>query len=574
MIFRSSESTKQAVSKYLVSQAPSDAVLWNITDPHGVRMQEFVRDEQKISFGAESGVLQEYVLFDQNVPLVEMVGEVPNQDIKQMPTPQLLIVTHSDFAPEAQRLATHREQHSGWNVAIVTTEQIYNQYSSGRQDVTAIRNFIRTLYDNDREKMKAVLLFGKASYDYNDRIESNTNFVPTYESRNSLSPLATYSSDDYFVFLESHEGEWNESPAQNHTLDLGVGRLPVKSLAEAKAVVDKIIYYDTNSKTYGSWRKTISFVGDDGNNSDNFTSSHQSQANAMSMSIDLSNPQFDTKKIFLGTFEKTIRPNGETIPEANDAIMETFDRGSLIVNFTGHGNEYQWADEKVFSDIEIATMKNKIYPFLVTATCEFGRQDDPRVISSAELIVLKNNGGAIGLVTTARPVNAGTNFLLNQEFYAALFAKDINGYKTLGEVFRDTKNNSMSGVSNRNFSLLADPSMTLAMPQSSIDAQILTVSGTVRLQGAVRNEYGEVDSEFNGNVHFTLYDKEAQVSTIGKNNPPFAFKEWSNILYRGNASVVDGIFDFQFVVTKNVDEEIALTSSLERMPAACYLPSR
>ena len=146
----------------------------------------------------------------------------------------------------------------------------------------------------------------------------------------------------------------------------------------------------------------------------------------MAEGIESSHPEFNAKKIFLGKYVKTVKPNGETIPEASKDVISRFDRGSLIINFTGHGNEKQWADEKIFSNIDIDELENELYPFLVTATCEFGRQDDPTVVSSAELSVLRPKGGAIGLVTTARPVNAGTNFVLNQEFYKALFQSNLH----------------------------------------------------------------------------------------------------------------------------------------------------
>ncbi len=238
----------------------------------------------------------------------------------------------------------------------------------------------------------------------------------------------------------------------------------MKTPGEAKDVVDKIISYDSNKKNYGYWRKDIVFVADDGNTVDDFTSIHQVQANAMAETIEATNPHFDTKKIFLGTYSKTVVPNGEVIPEVNKTITRWFDRGSLIINYTGHGSEKLLADERIFTETDIDELKNKLYPFMVTATCEFGRQDDPSVISSAERSVIHAHGGAIGLVTTARPVNAPTNYLLNQQFYASLFKKKDNAYRNIGEVFRSTKNNSMSGVANRNFSLLADPSMTLALP--------------------------------------------------------------------------------------------------------------
>ncbi len=563
VIFRSTKSLEQPVSTFEITDIKSNCLIWNITETYEPRQQDYMLNGTVAIFSDESATLQEYIVFDSDIPSPEFIGKIDNQDLHGIGAQDLLIISHPSFISEADRLASHRRQHNSWNVAVVSTEQIYREFSSGRQDVTAIRDFIKHVYS--RGQLNAVLLMGKASYDYKDRIERNTNFVPTYESRNSLSPLATYSSDDYFAFLEDDEGNWGESPVQHHTLDIGVGRLPVKTAEEASIVVDKIIYYDTHKNGLGKWRKDISFVADDGNNTDNFTSSHQSQANVMAEFIESQHTGFDTKKIFLGTYTKTAKPNGEAIPEANDDVVRRFDRGSLIINFTGHGNEKQWADENIFSQVEIDELENKAYPFLVTATCEFGRQDDPTIVSSAELSILKKNGGAIGLVTTSRPVNAGTNFVLNQQFYNALFEKQSSGFPTLGEVFRNTKNNSSSGVGNRNFSLLGDPSMTLAIPSKSVvvtnfktksDSDTLKARSIAVLEGEVRDESDLLIEDFDGVVEFTLFDKQVDVVTIGKNNPAFQYQTWQNILYRGKASVNNGVFKFEFILTKNISEQI------------------
>jgi hypothetical protein len=565
LIFRSAESVAQPISQYKIGNGSDIYTIWNVTDPYSPKQQPYDLQQNEVLFSASSNELQEYIIFDDDIPSPELVRKIENQNLRGMGTANLLVICHPDFLAEAQRLAVHRNSHSGWSTLVVTPDQIYLEFSSGRQDVSAIRDFVKHVYDKDPSSLRAVLFMGKGSYDYKNRVEQNTNFVPTYESRNSLAPLATYSSDDYFAFLESDEGNWGESPIQSHTLDVGVGRLPVKSSEEAKAVVDKIIDYDLNKKKFGRWRKDIAFVGDDGSNSDNFTSTHQSQANAIAESIETNHPEFDTKKIFLGKYPKTVKPNGESIPEVNADIVDRFDRGSLIINFTGHGNEKQWTDENVFSEAEISSLENKLYPFLVTATCEFGRQDDPAVVSSAELSVLRPSSGAIGLVTTARPVNAGTNFVLNQEFYKAMFEKQSSQYKSLGEIFQDTKNNSTSGVANRNFSLLGDPSMTLAMPMESVKVtSIKTSSGsdtlkalsTVVITGEVQNESGAVITDFDGVLEITLFDKEVDFVTVGKNNPPFQFNEWYNTLYRGKASVKGGFFELEFVLTKNIVYEI------------------
>lgn len=562
--FRSTGSLDQSISTFSITGMQEGNMVWDVTDPATVKIQSLQFNGSTASFSSSSEILKEYVAFNGNVPSPEFAGSVGNQDLHGSSPVQLIIVSHPSFLQEAERLAAHRQSNDGWTSLVVTPEQIYNEFSSGRQDVVAIRDFVKHMYDKDPAVLKALLILGKGSYDYKDRIANNTNFVPTYESRNSLSPLETYSSDDFFAFLEENEGEWSESPVQNHSLDIGVGRLPVKSIAEAKSVVDKILAYDINRHTYGYWRKDILFIADDGSTSDGFSSSHQSQANSMAEAIEGITPAFDTKKIFLGTYSKTVMANGEVIPEVNKEIAQRFDRGSLIINYTGHGSETLLADEKIFTQTDINDLQNKLYPFLVTATCEFGRQDDPAIVSSAELSVIHPSGGAIGLVTTARPVNSPTNFILNQEFYTSLFTRENNRYRTIGEVFRNTKNNSTSGVANRNFSLIGDPSLTLALPANNIVvSEMKTVSGsdtlnalsTVIVKGEVRDDADVLMDNFNGVVEATLFDKATESITIGKNDPPFKFKERKNALYRGKASVKEGEFEFQFIVPKSIAYE-------------------
>jgi hypothetical protein len=564
-IFLASSSLDNASSQYSLGGINENCTIWDITNTSEIKNQSFALESGTATFSTSSDVLKEFVVFNTNVPTPELIGDVVNQNLHGISPVNIIIVTNPTFKDEAQRLASHRQTYSSLSTAVVTPEEIYNEFSSGRQDVSAIRDFVKHMYDKNPGALKALLIVGKGSYDYKDRMPNNTNFVPTYESRNSLAPLETYSSDDYFAFLENNEGNWGEGPIENHTLEIGVGRLPVKTVEEATNIVDKIVAYDSNKKNFGSWRKNVVFVADDGSNSDGFTSTHQNQANTMAESIEDDHSSFDTKKIFLGTYTKTVMPNGEAIPEVNRDITSWFDRGSIVINYTGHGSEKLLADEKVFTVDDITTLENARYPFMVTATCEFGRQDDPALVSSAELTVIHPKGGTIGLVTTARPVNSPTNFLLNQEFYSALFERDQGRYIPLGEVFRRTKNSSMSGVSNRNFSLLGDPSLTLALPTNTISVSAINTStgsdtlkalSLVTVRGEVQDETATRIASFNGILEATLFDKEIESVTIGKNNPPYKFKERNSTLYRGKASVKEGAFEFQFIVPKNIAYEI------------------
>lgn len=564
--FLSAESVLHDFCTFEIASATNDVRIWDISDHYNAKNQEFTLSGTVAKFSTATNDLKKWMVFNNNCPEPKLVGKVPNRDLLGMATPNLLIVTHPQFRSEAERLAAHRTSVDNLAVAVVTTEEIFNQFSSGRQDITAIRDFAKILRDKNPAAFKSILLFGRGSYDYKDRLPNNTNFVPTYQSHNSLNPLQTYSSDDYFGFLENNEGRWSEAPAEYHSLDVGVGRLPVTTIEQARIVVDKIIRYDTDKKTLGSWRKKIVFVADDGNTVDDYSSLHQYQADQLALAIETSNPAFDARRLFLGSYKKKTLPASETVPDLVDDLKRAFDLGALIINFTGHGSEKVWTDERILDEKFIRDLRNEQYPFLVTATCDFGRQDDPLTISSAEISLTLDVGGSIGLVTTTRSVNAATNFGLNAAFYAALFERNEDGYATIGEIFRKTKNNSVSGVNNRNFSLIGDPSMTLALPEYSVDVTyVKTASGSdtlkalspVTVRGRVLNPSGSLASDFSGTVEVTLYDRERQFVTIGKNDPPFQYRQWDNAVFRGKASVTDGEFEINFIMPKNISAQVA-----------------
>jgi hypothetical protein len=555
-IFRSMESILHSTSTFEISSAPSDLSVWNVTNYYDVKNQQVLFTNSKIQFSANSGSLQTYVMFNASkakAPAFE--SKIQNQNLHQLSPPSLLIITHSSFLSQAERLATHRQTYSGISASAVTTDQIYNEFSGGKQDISAIRNFIRYTYNQPTSSLKNVLLFGRGSYDYKNRVLSNTNYVPIYESRNSLSPLETYSSDDYYGFLENSEGEWAEFPAQQHTLEIGIGRLPVKTSSEAQQVVDKLIDYDTNKSAAGSWQNEFIFVGDDGD-----FNIHQNQADQLANSIEQYDPVFTARKFYLDNFEQIERPNGQFSPAARKALDLEIKRSALIVNYNGHGSERVWMDERILDESLIQNWKQgPKYPLFLTATCEFGRNDDPLQISSGEYTLLQKNGGSIGLVTTARPVSANTNFTLNKAFYEAFFIKLNNQFRDLGSIVRDTKNNSLSGVSNRNFSLLGDPSMNLALYQNQVvideikktdnSADIQALS-KVTVSGHIENN-SEPLINYNGVVNITLYDEEKESVTKGDENPPYYYFNRNNVLFRGSASVSQGTFQLDFVTPKN-----------------------
>jgi hypothetical protein len=563
-IFTSVASKANPASTFKISTSTSSAAVWNITQPFQSKIQASNSDGSNITFNATTDTLKKFVVFDPaKVSSPTFESTVANQNLHAITSADLLIISYPALLSQANRLAAFRQSHDQLNASVVTTDQVFNEFGGGKPDLTSIRDFVRNVYKQSNGQLKYVLVFGRGSYDYKNRTIANTNLVPIYESYNSLDPLGTYSSDDYFGFLEDSEGAWSENPPASHTLDVGVGRIPAKDVNEAKQVVDKLIEYATDPNRLGEWCKEFLFVADDGD-----FNIHQSQADQLANSVEQNHPEFNTKKLFLDYYKQTMKPNGQVSPDASKSLDLSVRKGLALVNYTGHGSEQVWTQELILTPELVQSWKNgPMYPLFVTATCEFGRNDDPSIISSAELALLQKEGGAIGLVTTARPVNSSTNFQLNQAFYQSLFTKENNAFRRLGSVMRDTKNNSLSGISNRNFSLLGDPSMKLILPVNQIVVnEIKTLSGTDSLKAlSTVTVKGEVQASgskltgFNGKLNAVLFDQVQTFVTrgdpdevINAPSPPYTFVQRSNELFQGGASVTQGAFQIDFVIANDL----------------------
>lgn len=559
-IFQSLASTGQQQSTFRINGAVPGTKVWDITHPFDAVLQKTNVTGEEILFGVNTDTLRRFVAFNvTDLPAPDFLKSVENQDLHGQAVPDLLIVSYPDFIAEAQRLADLRRQKNSLQVLVVSTEQVFNEFSSGSPDVSAIRDYCKYLYDRQAGKLKNLLLFGRGSIDYKHRLDPNTNFVPIYTSRNSLHPLKSYSSDDYYGFMDDDEGEWTESYSGDHMMDIGVGRLTVKNIEEAKVVVNKLYNYEASSQTLGAWRNEVFFIADDGDGN-----LHLSDANRLATLVDTTYTAFNVNKIYLDAYEQVQTSVGESAPDVNEAINEAMDKGTLIVNFTGHGSETRWASETILNITMINEFDNfDRLPLYVTATCEFGRHDDPRIISGGEYLLLNRKGGAIALVTTSRPVFSSTNYMLNQAFYENVFEKEAGEYHDMGTVFMRTKNGSLNGSINRNFSLLGDPSMKLAYPKKHMRLMLdegeytpgdtLMALQKIKWAGEVVDDGDNRISDFKGTARITVYDKTQTVETLGNENPVTTFEARNNVLFRGEVAVDTGVFVVEFIIPKEMD---------------------
>jgi hypothetical protein len=438
--------------------------------------------------------------------------------------------------------------------------EVYNEFSSGAQDITAIKDLMRMFYERGNEgtpTLKYLLLFGDASYDYKNRIESNTNFVPTFESVQSLHYINSYASDDYFGFLDPDEGVANAD-----LLDIGIGRFVVSTPEEAKNAVDKVIHYATSPQSMGNWRNVITFVGDDED-----WNSHMTQANQLATFMDTAYPNYNVDKIYIDAYKQQTTAGGQRYPEVNEAINSSIEKGTLIMNYTGHGGEVGWALERILEVQDIQSWTNfDALSVFVTATCEFARYDDPERISAGEYVFLNPNGGGISLFTTARATFGGSNLSLNKGFYKYAF-EEVNGeHYTMGDLIRLAKLESTSSTNDKKFVLLGDPALKMSYPDYHVlttgiyntkegtETDTLRALSEITIEGTINDDDGTLLSNYNGQLHSIVYDKESDVTTRGQDatSPPYTFQLRKNIIYKGVTTVIDGKFSFSFIVPKDI----------------------
>lgn len=555
------------------------ATIWDVTNP----IQAIEQEHFNGNFQINGGALNEFVVFNpylaQKQPF--FVKKVQNQNLHGLTATDILIISPKEFIPAASRLANHRLQHDNFTSTIVTPEAIYNEFSSGAQDPTAIRNFMKMFYERSQSgapMVKYLLLFGDATYDYKEylnRVPDNTdnvaanknrNFVPTWETKNSVSRTGgSYPSDDYFVMVDGNNlTGTGESEALNvfAMLASGVGRILAYDEASADHMVTKIIHYDLSNDCKRDWRNKILLLADDMDESweGNFVGDSENIGNLMRDSF----PVYNVDKIYADAYSQVVS-NGQRYPEVTKQVFTQLNNGVLLFNYIGHGGEIGLGGERYLSIDDVNQWQNyDRLPVLLTATCTFTRFDLAKSESAGEMMARRADGGAIALFSTSRAISLVNQF--NAAFYKATFTPNPDGtMPRFGDIFRLAKNYSTDFTSSP-ISLFGDPSQKMAYPENRVtttgiydenDQPIDTMKATqvVKIKGNITDPQGFILTDFNGLVYPTIFDKASNYVT--KQNDAaasqFNFLIQKNILFKGSAEVENGQFEFVFKVPKDIN---------------------
>lgn len=536
--------------------------IWDVSNPISPQIIENQSLTSDFSYKVNGGNLLEYVVLPEDdfyTPQLLELSSVENQNLHSLKDIDYLIVTQDFLVDQAQRLADYHSQNSGLITKVVTLDKIYNEFSSGSPDVTAIRDFVKHFYNNaTTNQIKYVCLFGDASYDYKDRIEGNNNIVPVFESYNSFNLASSYVTDDFYGMMDANEGLLNSFERQ----DVATGRIPVSDVLQAKQVVDKLLDY-YSKEAFGDWRTNITLIADDIDSSGEEVL--QLNMEKIATSIVSNKPVFNLKKIYLDAYTQETASSGKTYPTVNLEIVNQIDKGTLLVDYFGHGGEDGWAAEAIFRLPEIQSLNNEYkLPLFITVTCDFSRFDNPLRKTAGEFLFWKENYGASALISTTREIYISVGQALNERLIEPLLSFN-NENLTIAETLMTVKN-QFSTTQRFFIYSFGDPAMYLSAPKPSIklskmNGKDITQSlDTIKALSYIKFEGDIVDTnnnflnDFNGEIDVTVFDKAIKKSTLDNDNRNIVmpFEVIDSKIFKGKSKVENGKFTFDFIAPKDL----------------------
>ena len=575
MSFRNPEAKDiNKVYEYRLYDESKKAQVWDVSNPVQPSIMKGQLSCNNYRFKVKGNPDNEFIAFNgNNYFTTKAFGQVENQNLHGIRDVDFVILTYEGFMSQAQRLKDfHNVNDPDLNILVTTPEKVYNEFSCGAKDITAIRDFCRMLYWDSSRPIKYLLLLGDCSYDYKNRTEI-VDFVPTFESVLSLQMGYTFVTDDYFGFMDDLEGSIDSSIS-----DIGIGRFVVQTEEQASQMIDKIErYVELNDNTMNPWRNVLTFFTDD---EAGFV---RSAEDILSGLKDVGGEDVVVDKIYLDAYNQINSPGGQVAPEVNAAINSRMEKGTLVINYVGHGGEVQLAEEKILQRKDVDSWRNgPMYPLMITGTCEFSRYDDHTRTSLGEYAFLNQYGGMIAMFTTSRVTYGDQNKAFIKGVYNNLFRIVGEEHNRLGDVYRMAKTTGYSFE--KRYVFFGDPVLRLTYPKWKVET--VSINGNapsytidslpltdttwqyfkvyndtigalqpVEIEGVVKDLRGGIANNFNGVVYVTVFDKEADLSTKGTPDAggnTYNFKLRNSVIFNGKTDVKNGHFKMDFIVPRDI----------------------
>lgn len=551
----------------VITGCDDSTVIWDITNRAKPLVVDFNRSGSTAIIGIDRTDYREFIAFNPGTITRQAVaaGSVDNQDLHGLEAPDMVIISPATYKEGASIIADLHSRLDNMKVEIIDPNLIYNEFSSGKPDITAYRKLLKMWYDRG-VCPRYCLIMGKPSYDYKGTTTDVNNAgytpVPIWQSEESLSELSSYCTDDYITMLdEVPESDTKGFVIEKANMHVAVGRLPVKSSAEAIAVARKLENHAENA-TRGVWRNKIMIIADDGDNNSHFD---QAELVYKGLRSEGSGESYLYDRVYLDTYTLTPGPTGNTYPQATSRMLSNYNEGVIYTNYSGHGSEIGWGHEQLWTWSQITGMANKNLTLILAATCRFCPWDEPGV-SGAEHLMLNEQGGAIGLITTTRTVFIPQNGRLNEYVSKEFFKPGADGrMRTPAEILTAGKN-AYKGDGNRlRYVFIGDPALRLNNITHRIEIDsinglsvndsipVIPAGSSISLTGRILDPDGNESGDFDGTIALQLYDAESVIETNGNNGAnETAYNDRKTRLALANASVKGGKWHSVFTVPMEI----------------------
>ncbi len=561
--------SEQTVTYIISNVRTNNLRIWDIDQNEAVALSDYSLENDTLRLNVGAQRLHNIVISSgSNFQTPILKGKVENQNLHGWEATDFVIVTAPQFLEQAERLAELHRQYDGINVKVATTQQVYNEFSSGTRDMLAIRELMRMLYSKYSpigQEPKNLLLFGDGTFDNKNILKYNNNFIPTYQSENSLIDAGTsFTTDDVLAYLSPYA-----TADIRDTLLIGIGRMTANDTTQAGIMVDKCERYitkaDIREGEWGDWRNSITLTADD---ADTWGERYFIEnAEDIYYALKESNPILNMEKIYSDAYKQYASSSGATYPDASKAINQRMKKGCLLFNYVGHGSDNHLSSERLITITDITTWNNKnALPLFITSTCEFTRFDQVDKQSAGEFVLSSENGGGIGLISAARKIPSRSEINTNLHHFAVM--QENGKGLTFGEIFARSKNATQLVVEERSFVLFGDPALRISLPQYGVRTTKIntnTLSDTNNLdtiralsnmliEGEIVDINGERVSNFDGKVQITLFDKASNYRTLDNEglNTDIEFEQQKNILHKGVVSVSSGYFSYSLTLPKDI----------------------
>ncbi len=557
-----------------------EVCIWDVTDPLSplsLSVKEDVRSDgsrgmlvaSPDNYSLEEGKEAYFVAFDPTEQLlpVEPAGEVTRSNLHSLASPVMVIISARNFMQEAERLAEAHRRIDGIDVAVVCQDDVYNEFSSGTPHVSALRRFVKMLYDRAPGVFRSVLLFGSASLDNRDKANGERQsfrdaYIPIIQQEDkahSAHCSRSFATDSY-VGMASAQQKGEMFDIYTTQMDVNVSRIPADNVGDAASVVDKTIRFMENPPHPVASNAAMLWC-DKGD-----ALEHMKDMEEITRIIGEDAP---STVVYKGYDSFYPQQNGNA-GQLHRYFTNNFTRGVSYWAYSGHSTPLALGGEPIWNINLIQSTDYDVAPFAVFATCRALYFDHPGN-SLGEAALFHPRGGAITVIGALREVYKDKNLMLHKSIAHEYFAA-VEG-TTTGDVFRKGRASSVSTPSSQSndliintlsFNMIGDPEVKIRRPEmkvvlAKIDGKPLNpdkaqeIGGVtpVKFEGYVEDASGKLASGFNGTLTFTLFDggRRVKVLNVGAGSGETKWKDYElemndEIIFEKVTDVAGGRFAF------------------------------